>query len=110
MTHGPSLEREYPSLWLFFAGYMYQSWHDEFPDEWAVADAFVRDEPLSARTFRAEMNQLLSRYADESQLRQIRLEDFGAAAMMENRGWKYRDRLQAMPDHVEKAVGHPQAS
>jgi CdiI immunity protein len=110
MTHDLSVEVEYPSLWLFFAGYMYQSWHDEFPDEWAVADAFVRDEPLSATNFRAEMNELLSRHTDEPELRRILLDDFGAAAMVENRGWKYRDWLEAMADHVEKAVGRSQAS
>src|SRR4051812_41599676 len=110
MTHDPSLEVNYPALWLFFAGYMYQCWYDEYPDEWAVADAFVRAEPLSAPTFRAEMNELLSCYPDESALRSILLDDFGAAAMVENRGWKYRDWLEAMANHVEKAVGQPQAS
>ena len=110
MTQNRSVEAEYPSLWLFFAGYLYQSWRDEFPDEWAVADAFVRDEPQSAANFPAEMNNLLSRHADEAQLRQVLLGDFGAAAMVENRGWRYRDWLAAMADHVEKAAGHPQAS
>jgi hypothetical protein len=110
MRNDRSLEVEYPSLWLFFAGYMYQCWQDEYPDEWALADAFVHDEPLSAANFRAEMSQLMSRYADEAQLRHVVLDDFGAAAMVENRGWKYRDWLEAMADHVEKAAGHPQAS
>lgn len=42
MTPEPSLADLYPSLWLFFGGYMYPHWRDEFPDEWALADAFVR--------------------------------------------------------------------
>ena len=110
MTQDRSVELEYPSLWLFFAGYLYQGWHDEFPDEWAVADAFVRDERSSAANFRTEMNKLLSRSADEAHLRQVLLDDFGAAARVENHGWRYRDWLEAMADHVERAVGHPRAS
>jgi hypothetical protein len=110
MTPDPSLELKYPSLWLFFGGYLYQCWRDEFPDEWAAADAFVRGEPLSAPNFRAEMDELLLRYPEEQQLRDVLLDGFLAAAMVENRGWKYRDWLQAMADHVDKAVGHPQAS
>jgi hypothetical protein len=110
MRNDPGLEAKYPTLWLFFGGYMYQCWRDEFPDEWALADAFVRDEPLSANHFLVEANALLSDYHDESQLRDILLDGFGAAAMVENRGWKYRDWLQAMATYVAKSTGHPRAS
>lgn len=101
---------DFPALRLFFGAYMHEDWRDEFPDEWAAADDFVRGEPLDAPNFTAEIIQLLVRYPEEGQLRRILLNDFGAAAMVENRGWKYRDWLQALSDHVEKAVGHPQAS
>ncbi|HEU5269334.1 MAG TPA: contact-dependent growth inhibition system immunity protein [Jatrophihabitans sp.] len=110
MTRNLGLDLRYPALWTFFAGYMYQCWHDEFSDEWALADAFVHDEPLSASNFHAEMDDLLTCFPDEGQLRDILLDDFGAAAMVENRGWKYRDWLQALSDHVARAAGHPQAS
>jgi len=100
----------YPALQLFFGAYMYESWRDEFPDEWAAADAFVRAEPHLAPQFHGEMAQLLAHHPDEEAVRRILLSDFGAAAMVENLGWKYRDWMQAMADHVEQAVGHPRAS
>jgi hypothetical protein len=110
MTHDSSLETRYPSLWLFFAGYLYQCWHDEYADEWAAADEFVRREPQCAPDFHREMAQLVSAHPDEASLRSILLDGFGAAAMVENRGWKYRDWMQAVAAHIERAVGHPQAS
>jgi len=94
----------------FFGAYMHEDWGDEFPDEWAVADEFVRDEPYSVAAFATEMAQLLANCPEEEQLRHKLLYTFGAAAMMENLGWKYRDWLQAMADHMQKASGHPQAS
>ena len=102
--------RDYPMLRHFFGAYMHQDWHDEFPDEWAAADEFVADEPFSLAAFATEMDQLLANCPDEQQLRDKLLDSFGAAAMVENRGWKYRDWLQAMAEHVHKASGHPQAS
>ena len=101
---------DYPTLSRFFGAYMHQDWHDEFPDEWAVADQFVQDEPFSVATFAAEMEKLLANCPEEDKLRLILLYDFAAAAMVENRGWKYRDWLQAMADHIQKAAGHPRAS
>jgi hypothetical protein len=100
----------YPTLRLFFGAYMYQCWRDEYPDEWALADDFVRAEPLDARHFSAEIAELLASHPEEDQLRSMLLDDFGGAAMVENLGWKYRDWLQAMSAHVAKAIGHPQAS
>jgi hypothetical protein len=102
--------RDYPMLRHFFGAYMHQDWFDEFPDEWAAADEFVQDEPYSVAAFVAEMEQLLANCPEEEQLRHILLYDFAAAAMMENLGWKYRDWLQAMSDHMQKAAGHPRAS
>jgi CdiI immunity protein len=101
---------DYPLLRHFFGAYMHEDWFDEFPNEWAVADQFVQDEPFSVTTFAAEIDQLLADCPKEKQLRHKLLDDFGAAAMVENRGWKYRDWLQAMADHVQKASGHPRAS
>jgi hypothetical protein len=100
---------DYPMLRHFFGAYMHQDWHDEFPDEWAAADEFVRDEPFSVATFIAEMGQFLANCPEEEQLSYKLLDDFGAAAMVENRGWKYRDWLQAMTDHMQKTAGHPRA-
>src|SRR3954454_130183 len=102
--------RDYPMLRHFFGAYMHQDWTDEFPDEWAAADEFERDEPFSVTAFTAEMEQLLANCPDEQQLRHKLLDSFGAAAMMENLGWKYRDWLQAMAAHVQKTSGHPRAS
>jgi len=90
----------------FFGAYMHQDW----ADEWAVADQFVRDEPFSVAAFAAEMEQLLANSPEEEQLSHMLLDDFGAAAMVENLGWKYCDWLQAMADHVQKTAGHPRAS
>jgi len=102
--------RDYPMLRHFFGAYMHQDWADEFPDEWAAADEFVEDEPYSVATFTAEMEQLLANCPEEGQLRHKLLDSFGAAAMVENRGWKYRDWLKALSDHAAKAIGHPRAS
>ena len=101
---------DFPALRQFFGAYLHQDWYDEFPDEWAVADEYVSKEPLYAPHFATEMALLLARHPDEDQLRRILLYDFASAAMVENCGWKYRDWLQAMSDHVAKAVEHPQAS
>lgn len=101
---------DYPALRLFFGAYMYESWHAEFADEWVAADAFVRAEPHLAPQFQEEVAQLLARHPDEEAVRRILLHDFGAAAMVENLGWKYHDWMRAMADHVGQAVGRPQAS
>jgi len=101
---------DYPALRRFFGAYLHEDWPDEFPDEWAAADEFVRGEPQAAPNFGAEMAQFLRSNPDEVQLQHTLLYDFGAAVMVEDRGWKYRDWLQAMADHIQKAAGHPRAS
>jgi len=101
---------DYPALRRFFGAYLHEDWPDEFPDEWAAADEFVRGEPQAAPDFGAEIGQLLMNCLEEDQLRHVLLYDFGAAIMIERRGWKYRDWLQAIADHVQKAIEHPQAS
>jgi len=95
----------------FFGGYMHQDWRSDYPDEWAALDHFIRSEPEgSGAGFCKEVAELLATAPSEAELRRLLLEDFGAAAMVENRGWKYRDWIQAMSDHVAKATDHPQAS
>ena len=101
----------YPVLDYFFGGYMHQDWREDYPDEWAALDDFIRSEPEgSAAGFCKEASQLLATEPTEAELRELLLEDFGAAAMVENKGWKYRDWIQAMSDHAAKATGHSQAS
>ena len=101
---------DYPALRRFFGAYLHEDWSDEFPDEWAAADEFARGEPLEAPNFGSEMGRLFTNYTEEGQLRHVLLYDFGAAILIEHKGWKYRDWLQSMADHVQKAVEHPQAS
>jgi hypothetical protein len=101
----------YPTLDYFFGVYMHQDWADDYVDEWAAVDAFVAENPPEAPDlFRAEIALVFAKDPTEEGIRHLLLDDFGAAAMMENRGWKYRDWLQALSDHAAKATGHPQAS
>lgn len=102
---------QYPTLDYFFGVYMHQDWCDDYADEWAAVDAFISEGPAEdPGLFRAEVALLLAQDPSEEEVRDLLLDEFGAAAMVENRGWNYRDWLQALADHVAKATGQPQAS
>jgi len=51
--------RDYPMLRHSFGASMHQDWIDEFPDEWAAADAFVHDESYSVATFAASASTVM---------------------------------------------------
>jgi hypothetical protein len=70
----------------------------------------VQHEPFSVNDFVTEMERLLAACPEQQQLRNKLLYDFGAAAMVENVGWNYRDWLRAMSARVQKVAGHPRAS
>lgn len=102
---------EYPTLDYFFGGYMHQDWREDYSDEWSALDAFIAEgPPEDPDLFRAEVAKLLAEHPSDGDVRDILLDDFGAAAMVENRGWRYRDWLQALSDHVARVTGHSQAS
>jgi CdiI immunity protein len=101
---------KYPSLFLFFGGYLNEDWPDEYADEWVALDEYLRDNPHSASGFSPEVQALLVENASEGELRKVLFDDLGCAYSAERAGWKYRDWLQAMSAHVAKAIGHPQAS
>lgn len=101
---------DYPQLWQFFGGYMHQDWRDDYVDEWAAVEGFARDAPARVEALRAEIATLLTQHPSEEEVREIILDDLDSYYLVEVNGWKYRDWLQALSDHVEKAVGHPQAS
>lgn len=100
----------YPTLQYFFECYMHQDWREDYVTEWAVLDDFMRSDPEIAAHFCEEVSRLLATGPSEDELRTLLLDEYLAAAMVENVGWKYRDWLQALSDHVGKAIGHPQAS
>ena len=100
----------YPTLWQFFGAYMHQDWRLDYADEWSALDDFIRSEPGGAEGFCKEAAELLATEPSEEELRELLLDEYLAAAMMENLGWKYRDWMQAMLDHASKATGHPRAS
>jgi contact-dependent growth inhibition (CDI) system CdiI-like immunity protein len=101
----------YPTLWHFFGGYLHEDWRDDYDDEWAAIDGFIADGPPEDPVlFRAEIAQLLTEHSSEEDVRKIVLDDLGSYLLVEVDGWKYRDWLQALSDHVAKATGHPQAS
>jgi hypothetical protein len=102
---------DYPTLDHFFGCYMHQDWRDDYPDEWAAVDAFIADGgPGDAKLFRAEIAELLARHPTEQEVRRIVHEELESFYLADVSGWKYRDWLQALSDHVAKATGHPQAS
>lgn len=100
----------YHSLLQFFGGYLNQDWPDEYADEWAALDEFLRDNPDAAKGFRPEIQALLDEHLSEEELSKVLFYDLACAYSAENLGWKYRDWLKALSDHAAKAVGHPQAS
>ncbi len=101
---------EYPSLFQFFGGYLNQDWPDEYADEWAALEEYLSDNPRGATGFCPEIQALLEEHPDEGELRRMLFQELGCAYSAEVDGWKYRDWLQALSDHVEKAIGHPRAS
>jgi hypothetical protein len=100
----------YPTLSYFFGGYMHPDWREDHPDEWAVLDDFMRSDPHLTTKFCEEISQLLATDPSEDELRTLLLDEYLAAAMVENRGWRYHDWMQAVAAYIERAVGHPQAS
>jgi hypothetical protein len=101
---------DYPTLAYFFGSYMHHDWREDYADEWAALDDFMRADPHLAANFCQEISQLLAAEPSEDEVRTLLLDEFLAAAMVENRGWKYRDWLRALSDYTAKAIGHPRAS
>jgi len=99
----------YPSLFLFFAGYLNQDWPDEYANEWAALDDYLRDNPDSASTFCPEAQALLDEHLSEEELTGLLFNDLACAYAAEVDGWKYRNWLQALSNYVAKS-GHSQAS
>jgi hypothetical protein len=100
----------YPTLRYYFGAYMHQDWREDYADEWAALDDFMRSDPHLTANFCQEVSQLLATSPSEDDLRTLLLDEYLAAAMVENLGWKYRDWLKALSDYAAKAVGHPRAS
>jgi len=100
----------YPSLLQFFGGYLNEDWPDEHADEWAALDAYLRDNPHGASGFSSQIQALLAENLNDEELRRVLLHDLACAYSAEVTGWRYRDWLQALSDHAEKAIGPPQAS
>ena len=100
----------YPSLFQFFCGYLNPDWPDEYADEWAALDEYLRYNPGSASGFRPDVQAMLEENSTEEDLRKVLYDDLGCAFSVESAGWKYRDWLQALSDYAAKVIGHPQAS
>jgi len=100
----------YPELWQFFNVFLGPDWPEEYANEWAALDDYIHDDPGALPAFCGEVQALLADHPSEEGVRHILFEDFQLAYLAEVNGWKYRDWLQALSDHVEKAVGHPRAS
>jgi len=95
----------------FIGCYLYQTWHDEYPDEWAALDDFLADgPPENVQALRTEIATLLAEHPAEEDVRRIVLDDLDSCYLADVNGWKYRDWLQALSDHAAKAIGHPRAS
>jgi hypothetical protein len=101
---------EYFELSQFFGGYLNEDWPDDYADEWAALDDYLRGSPGVAPAFCKEAQALLDEHLSEEELSRVIFYDFGCAFSAEVAGWKYRDWLKALSDYVAKAVGHPQAS
>jgi contact-dependent growth inhibition (CDI) system CdiI-like immunity protein len=102
---------QFPTLDYFFSVYLGEDWPDDYGSEWAAIDAFISEgPPEDPQLFRAEIATLLAEHTSEDEVRKIVLDDLDSCLVPEVNGWKYRDWLQALSDHVAKATGHPQAS
>jgi hypothetical protein len=78
-----------PALKLLLGAYFHQDWFDEFADEDAAVDAFVKGEPHLRGQLQAEIDDLVANM-DEAQL-QTYLESIGCEYLpseaMGYRGW-----------------------
>ncbi|MFL6162929.1 MAG: contact-dependent growth inhibition system immunity protein [Jatrophihabitantaceae bacterium] len=101
---------EYPVLWQFFGCYVHQDWRDDYADEWAAVEGFARDAPAKVDAFRSEIAALLAEHPMEEDVRRVVLDDLDSYYLVDVKGWKYRDWLQAMSDHAAKAVRNSPAS
>ncbi len=84
---------------------MHEDWRDDYADEWSALDDFIRSEPGGAEGFCKEAAELLATQPSEEELRHLLLDEYVAAAMVENQGWRYRDWMQALSDHAAKVNG-----
>jgi len=100
----------YPALRYFFGAYQHHDWREDYATEWAALNDFMRSDPEVAANFCREISQLLDTEPSEDELRTLLLDEYLAAAMVENLGWTYRDWLRALSDYAAKTIGHPQAS
>ena len=101
---------EYPALWQFFGGYLGPDWPDEYANEWAALDDYLKDHHDVASRFASEVQLLLAEHPSEDAVRHVIFDEFHSAYLAEVDGWRYREWLQALADHVLRATGHPQAS
>lgn len=101
---------KYPNLRQYFGGYLNQDWRDDYADEWAALEDYLRDNPSGANGFCPEAQALLSEHDSEQEVRTIILDELWCAYLAEAHGWRYRDWLRALSDYAAKAIGHPQAS
>ena len=90
-----------PALRLLLGAYFHQDWFDEFADEAAVVDAFVRGEPHLRPQLRAEIDELLET-TDEPGIR-AHLDSLGCEYVpSEELG--YRGWLAQISDHLRAAT------
>ena len=99
----------FPSIEHLCTEYLNQDWPDEYGDVWAAVDAFVNEEPATARTLPAEVERLLSESPGEEQLDLLFTTDMRCAYSPSASGSTYRSWLQEVAQRVARLVPEPGA-
>lgn len=104
----PDAMTRYLTLDYFFGVYLHEDWPDDYGNEWTALDAFAAEgPPEDPQLFQADVAKLLAEEASEDDLRKLILDGLGCYLDPEADGWKYREWLQALSDHVARAADRP---
>jgi hypothetical protein len=85
-------------------GYLNEDWPFEYGGPWAAVEAFVRHEPASAPSVRADIDRLLAR-SDSDREVEDQLDKFGLGYRPSTDGSvSYRAWLLAVADRVDELL------
>ncbi len=90
---------ETPALWELAGIYLNADWRDDYADEWAALDAFVREIPEDVPLLPAEIDLILRRHRSEDALGEY-LKEQGAVFVPDPERGGYRAWLTEVARRV----------